>query len=73
MPLAQQAAELTNQEAALMLDTLAPTYAEAGKFAQAIATGRRALELAEAARLEPLVEVIRGWLQLYQSERPYRE
>jgi len=54
-----------------MLDTLAAAYAEAGRFARAISTARRALKLAQERRDPPLAEKIARRLQLYEQHRPY--
>jgi Flp pilus assembly protein TadD len=56
-----------------VLDTLAAAYAEAGRFPEATATAKRALELAEAQNNIVLVEHLRGRVKLYEEGTAYRE
>ena len=56
-----------------ILDTLAAAYAEAGRFAEAVSTAQRALELAESQERARLAEQIGARLALYQAGQPYRE
>ena len=49
--LAQRANQLSGGQDAMILRTLAAAYAEAGRFAEAITTAQRALELATAQTL----------------------
>ena len=65
--------EATRYKIASAVDTLAVTYAAAGRFAEAVTTAEKAIELASAAGQQELLAKIRGRLQLYQSNRPYRE
>ena len=71
--LAQRARELTRQENPFCLDALAAAYAAAGRFADAITTAQRAMELAESAGQATLAKNIRSRLELYRTGRPYRE
>ena len=71
--LALHSAELTHFSDAAVLDTLAAAYAEAGRWAEAVATGRRALALAEAGGDTAQATQIRARLSLYATRRPYRE
>jgi tetratricopeptide (TPR) repeat protein len=69
--LAERAAALADGEEAEALDTLAAAYAEAGRFADAVRTARRALALAEPD--SSLATEVRQRLALYESGRPYRD
>jgi tetratricopeptide (TPR) repeat protein len=69
--LAEKANDLTEDPNANMLDTLAAAYAAAGRFEQAVATARAALDRA-AAEGDPLLEQeIAGRLELYRRGKPY--
>lgn len=70
--LATRAAELTGGQHPLVMDTLAAAYAEAGQFAAAVETQRRALDLAEGGGPE-LLEAMRRRLDQYQAGQPWRE
>ena len=53
------------------IDTLAATYAEAGRFADAVKYQKMALE--DPDFLESNGEEARARLELYEAGRPYRE
>lgn len=55
-----------------MLDTLAAAYAEAGRFEEAVATARKALDLASDPQHQGFAEGIQARLELYQARRAYR-
>ncbi len=69
--LAQQACEITGNRAPGDLDTLAVAYAAAGRFDDAIATARKAIDLARPAGQAELVKEIQARLELYRSGRTY--
>jgi tetratricopeptide (TPR) repeat protein len=71
--LASRAVELTRSQEAGFLDTLAAAYAEAGRFAEAVAAARRALELADAGRQNELIAQIQKRLSVYESGQAYRQ
>jgi tetratricopeptide (TPR) repeat protein len=71
--LASRAAELTHRSAPGILDTLAAAYAEAGRFDDAVATTRDAIQRAQALGATSLVNELEGRLKLYQAKQPYRE
>ena len=71
--LAQQAAQLTQEKDAAVLDILAAAYAEAGDFAHAVATSERALALATATNQSSLREQILARQALYRSDQPCRQ
>ncbi|NOU35703.1 MAG: tetratricopeptide repeat protein [Kiritimatiellaceae bacterium] len=62
---------LSGESCAPVLDTLAAAYAEAGRYPEAVATARRALDL--AAGQESVAEGIRARLRLYEAGIPYHE
>ena len=66
---ATKACELTDYQAANLLDTLAAALAEAGQFEQAVTRARQALETAEASRQAEQS----ARLKLYESGRPYHQ
>lgn len=57
----------------LALDALASAYAEAGKFNEAIAIAKKAIELALKQGPKGLALVLKKRLQLYQAGRPYHQ
>jgi protein O-mannosyl-transferase len=71
--LAQQAERVTGGKDPALLGTLAAAYAEAGRFAEAVATAQRALELATAQANTNQVETSRARLKLYQANSPFRD
>jgi len=71
--LAERVRELAGQENTQCLDTLAAAYAAASRFADAITTAERAVQLAEAAGQAALAQRIQSRLELYRAGRPYRE
>ena len=54
------------------LDTLAAAYAETGRYAEAVETASRALEIAQDSRNQSLIDKLEKRLELYRSQRPYR-
>ena len=69
--LAQRACELTHQENAVALNTLAAAYAADGRFSDAVTTSLSALEIAERAGDKALAGTIRQQMELYQNGRAY--
>ena len=70
--LAQRACALTRYRAVQPLDILAVSYAETGRFAEAIRAAEQALELAQTAGEEAIVEAIKARIELYKEGKPYR-
>jgi cytochrome c-type biogenesis protein CcmH/NrfG len=70
--LARHAAELTPEDPDT-LDALAAAYAEAGRFAEAVETARKALDLAARQSNSALAEGIRSKIRLYEAEMPFHE
>ncbi len=73
MQLATRACELTDYKNPVILDTLAVSYAALGRFAEAVETVQKALELARADQAEQLAERIQTRLMLYKTRQPYTE
>ena len=71
--LATRACALTGYKEAHTLGTLAAAYAEAGRFADAVATAQKTCELALAAGDKDLAEKAQARLKLYQAGKPFRE
>ena len=69
---AELALKISRQKTPMLLDILGASYAEAGRFEEAAGAARQAIELATAAKQQPLVAAIRGRLQLYEAHKPYR-
>ncbi len=73
MTLAKKANEASGGGDPVILRTLAAVYAEAGDFASAAATARKAIELSEArAPGSALASQLRRELQLYESGQRFR-
>ncbi len=66
---ARRACELTRHEAPEFLDVLAAAHAQAGAFPDAIATARKALNLAEDAHKDALARNIAARLSLYLQSK----
>ena len=70
--LAGKANDLTGGENPFVLDTLAMSYAEVGRFQDAQQIEQHAIQLAQAAALEEANAMLQR-LELYKSSRPYHE
>ncbi len=70
--LAHRAVELSPSDAG-DLDTLAAAYAEAGRFAEALETARKALDLAVQQNKQALAESVQDRIRLYAAGKPFRE
>jgi Flp pilus assembly protein TadD len=55
------------------LDALAAAYAEAGRFAEATGSARKAAELARAAGRADRARAVEGRLRLYEQGQPFRD
>jgi tetratricopeptide (TPR) repeat protein len=67
--LAERAVQLTDNQNATALDTLATAYAAAGDFDRAVATAERALAVASVSGPRELVDDIRARLDRYKQKR----
>ena len=73
MTLARQTDQLAGGNDPMMATILAAACAEAGQFKQAVAEGRRALQLATARNNAALVSSIQEQLRCYEAGSPFRE
>jgi tetratricopeptide (TPR) repeat protein len=71
--LAQRANQLSGGKRPEVLDTLAAAYAEAGWFPEAVATARKALELARQQNNRALADALQDRITRYEAGRPYRQ
>ena len=71
--LAERACKLTDYKRAVMVGTLAAAYAEAGRFAEAVATAEKARSLAKDANEKELEKRNLELQELYRTGKPYRE
>jgi protein O-mannosyl-transferase len=71
--IARRANRLSGGNRASVLDTLAAAYAEAGRFAEAVQTARKALELAVQQNNQPLVDALPARIALYEAGKPFRQ
>jgi len=71
--LAERAENLTGGEQPFVLDTLAMAYAETGRFKDAATTVQKAIQVATASGAEKTLPEMQQRLELYQSDKPYRE
>ena len=70
---AEHACRLTNFRHSASVGTLAAAYAEAGRFAEAVAAAETSLRLAEATGEREFASVNRQLLGLYRSGKPFHE
>ena len=71
--LAEQVEQLSGGRDAVINMTLAAAYAEAGRYAEALETARRAEALAAAQNKTSLVEAIKTQIERYQAGTPFRD
>jgi Tfp pilus assembly protein PilF len=71
--LAERACQLTEWKAAFLMGTLAAAYAEAGRFADAVAMAEKARDKARADKLEAVAKRNGELLELYRNGKPFRE
>jgi Flp pilus assembly protein TadD len=70
---AERAAQLTERQNPLILDTLAIAYAAVGRFNEAITTAQAARALAAQAAQPGVADRIRKHLELFQQGRPVQQ
>jgi tetratricopeptide (TPR) repeat protein len=70
---AQRANQLCGGRRADVLGTLAAAYAEAGRFPEALAASRKALELATQQNHRAWVAALRARIALYEAGKPFRQ
>jgi tetratricopeptide (TPR) repeat protein len=71
--LAQRADELSGGNSPDVLVTLSAAYAEAGRFPEAIAAARRALNSPAVRSSTPATEAVQAKIKLYESQTPFRD
>jgi tetratricopeptide (TPR) repeat protein len=71
--LARKAVQLTRQQQPATLDVLAMSYAETGKFGEAVLVEQQAIKLAEASGQEDGLELLQKRLKKYEAQQPWRE
>jgi Flp pilus assembly protein TadD len=71
--LALRADELSGGQNPVVIGTLAAGYAEAGKFPEAVAAGKRACEVALAQTNSVLAKLLKKRLACYQAGSPWRD
>ena len=70
--LAERGAQLTRPQTSVVLDVLAASLADAGRFDEAITTAEKAIALATASKNDREAIQIRGRLDLYRRRTPFR-
>jgi tetratricopeptide (TPR) repeat protein len=71
--LAERACQLTEWKVPFFMGTLAAAYAEAGRFADAVAMAERARDRAQADKLDEVAKRNGALLELYRAGKPYHE
>jgi spermidine synthase len=71
--LAERACQLTDNQVATYLDTLAAAYAAASRFGDAVSTAQKAIQVADSTAQTQLVSKIEMRLELYWANRAYYE
>ena len=71
--LAEQANRIAGGQDPIPLHALAAAYAEGGRFAEAVSTAQRALDLAESHTNAALADSLRSEIKLYQANSPFRD
>src|SRR5436190_848033 len=71
--LAEQALRFSAGRIPILFRTLAAAYAESGRFAEAIQTARRGIELANSQGNLGLATELQGNIALYQERQPLRD
>jgi Flp pilus assembly protein TadD len=70
---AERANQLSGGKQPDVLHTLAAAYAEAGRFPEALATVRKALDLATQQNNRALADALRARIALYEARKPYHQ
>ncbi len=71
--LAEQAVQLSGGGNPIFLRTLAASYAESGRFSEAIAAAQQSMEMAIAQNNRGLVNALESDIALYRARAPLRE
>jgi Tfp pilus assembly protein PilF len=70
---AERAASITSRQDLMSLETLSAAYAEAGRFGEAVATGRESLALAERQGNRAILSDLAARLSLFEMRQKFRE
>ena len=73
MSLALRTCELADYQDPGFLDTLAAAYAGAGRFADAVATAEKAVQIIASGDKKERLQKVRERLELYRQGKPYRQ
>jgi tetratricopeptide (TPR) repeat protein len=71
--LAERAVAATQRQDPALLDTLAASYAEAGRYAEAVKTAETAIDLARGAGHDQLARDVESRLNFYRESKPFRD
>jgi protein O-mannosyl-transferase len=71
--LAEHSVSLTSRQDIMSLETLSAAYAEAGRFDEAVITGREALALAEKQGNRAMAEELARRIPLFESRQRFRQ
>jgi hypothetical protein len=71
--LAESACQQTRFKITILVGTLAASYAEVGRFEDAIATAEKACQLAQEGGEKELFERNKKLLEIYRNRKPFRE
>lgn len=71
--LAERACAITRNSKSFVLGTLAAAYAEAGNYAEAVATAGKAHDVAVANGEKAIADVNEQLIELYRAGKPYHE
>ena len=71
--MAEKLCKITRYQQPLALDALAAAYADTGQFHKAVIAEKKAIKLALPEGPEEFISGLKKRLELYQTERPYRQ
>jgi hypothetical protein len=71
--LAEHASEARGGRSAELLDVLAASYAEAGRWNEAVAAADRGVTIAQASGRSDLAAQLHSRRDLYSERKPYRQ
>ncbi len=71
--LAERANRLTGAKQPVLLGTLAAAYAEAGRYADAVATAEKTVQLAHVTGNDQFAAINRQLLEVYRAGKPWHE
>jgi tetratricopeptide (TPR) repeat protein len=71
--LARRASQSGAGNSPIVLGTLAASYAECGRYSEAVATAQRAMELANSQSNPAMADLLRSQIALYETGTPFRD